>query len=331
MKELIIKENEAGQRLDKFLRKYMKDAPESFFYKMLRKKNIVLNGKRATGKERLASGDSVKLFLAEETIRKFSGKTAPPEGMRVPLDIVYEDAQILLLNKPAGMLSQKAEKSDVSVVEALTAYLIDSGQLAPEDLHTFRPSVCNRLDRNTSGLLAAGKTLAALQQMSRVFRERSVEKWYLCIVRGSVLQEGYIEGLLSKDRKTNKVRIGRNGADAIKTAYVPVARNQEMTLLKVRLITGKTHQIRAHLSSVGHPILGDPKYGDVGWNKVFQKRNTLHFQLLHAYSLTFPEMDGPLGNLSGQTYYAKVPKQFWKIIEETKWQHGIREALEVLH
>lgn len=332
MKEIRIQENEAGQRLDKFLKKYMKEAPFSFFYKMLRKKNIVLNGKKATGKEILKLGDSVKLFLSEDTIKKFAGEVKMQTTGSIPsLEIVYEDRQVLLLNKPAGVLSQQAKKGDISMVEALNAYLLESGQITTKELRTFHPSVCNRLDRNTSGLMAAGKTFPALQQLGKVFRERSIEKWYLCIVKGCIEKKGQVEGFLLKDKKTNMVSVGIGGDTQIRTEYIPVAWNQEMTLLKVHLITGKTHQIRAHLSSINHPILGDPKYGDARWNETFGKKNRIRFQLLHAYSLTFPEMEAPLAYLSLQTYYAKVPNRFWKMIEETKWQHGIQEALEVLH
>ena len=168
MKELIIHDNEAGQRLDKLLRKYLSEAPGSFIYKMLRKKNIVLNGKKATGNEHLRKGDSVKLFLADDTIAKFqaAGKTVE-ENIKntVKLDVIYEDQNVIFINKPSGMLSQKAKETDVSVVENVTAYLLESGQLTKENLHTFRPSICNRLDRNTSGLIVAGKSLAGLQQM----------------------------------------------------------------------------------------------------------------------------------------------------------------------
>ena len=164
MKELIIHDNEAGQRLDKLLRKYLSEAPGSFIYKMLRKKNIVLNGKKATGNEHLRKGDSVKLFLADDTIAKFqaAGKTVE-ENIKntVKLDVIYEDQNVIFINKPSGMLSQKAKETDVSVVENVTAYLLESGQLTKENLQTFRPSICNRLDRNTSGLIVAGRVLQA--------------------------------------------------------------------------------------------------------------------------------------------------------------------------
>ena len=341
MREIIIKEKEAGQRLDKFLKKYLKEAPASFFYKMLRKKNIVLNGKKAEGKEKLAAGDCVKFFLSDETMEKFSGrkersvpKTKEEAGI-LP-DLVYEDEQVLLINKPAGLLSQKANAGDISLVEAITFYLIQSGQLKEEELHTFRPAVCNRLDRNTSGLVAAGKSLAALRMLNQAFRERSIEKWYLCIVKGCIRNSGHIRGRLTKDERTNQVKILvaddlTASGTKIETAYEPVAWNREMTLLSVHLITGKTHQIRAHLSHMGHPILGDPKYGDSKFNLKYRKESGIKYQLLHAYSLTFPVMGPPLQKVSQKTFRAPVPADFWKIIKETTWQHGIQEALEVLH
>ena len=163
MKEFSISSKEAGQRMDKYLFKILNQASKGFVYKMLRKKNIVLNGKKATGNEHLKKGDSVKLFLADDTIAKFQavGKTVE-ESIKntVKLDVIYEDQNVIFINKPSGMLSQKAKEADVSVVENVTAYLLESGQLTRENLKTFRPSICNRLDRNTSGQIVAGKSLA---------------------------------------------------------------------------------------------------------------------------------------------------------------------------
>lgn len=321
MQEIRVTENEAGQRLDKLLAKFLKEAPKSFLYKMLRKKNIVLNGKKASGSEKLLQGDVVKLFLSEETIEKFSGtaKEVFSDGAE-KLDILYEDSHILLLNKPVGMLSQKAKEQDISAVEYLIRYLLDTGQLARQDLKTFRPSVCNRLDRNTSGILAAGKSLTGLQEMSRFFKERSIGKYYLCLVCGKVIKPESIKGYLYKDERTNHVRISQTeipDSVRIETEYWPVASGTESTLLEVHLLTGKTHQIRAHLASEGHPILGDYKYGLGRINDAYQKQYGLKSQLLHAWRIVLPETDGALSHLSGREFQAPPPELFRHICRES--------------
>lgn len=336
MRLVTVTKNEAGQRLDKLLLKYMNLAGKSFVYKMMRKKNITLNGKKCDGSERLLEGDEIRLFLSEETIEKFS-EVKVQKVSRVKLEIVYEDEDVIFVNKPAGMLSQKARDGDESLVEYLIAYLMESGQLTKEELKSFRPSVCNRLDRNTSGLIVAGKSLAGLQQMGELFKKRTLKKYYLCIVKGRITEPAHIRGYLVKDEKTNRVSLSKGGfsKDAkglpIETEYVPIAWNEEMTLLKVHLITGRTHQIRAHLASTGHPLLGDYKYGSKKWNDRYKKEWKIEDQVLHAYQLTMPGMKKELENLSGKTFYAKVPEVFWKLIKETAWEHGTREALEVLH
>lgn len=314
MQQIMIKENEAGQRLDKMLAKYLNEAPKSFLYKMLRKKNITLNGKKAAGNEILSCGDEVKLFLSDETIARFSSSLV--QYTKEKLDILYEDENILLINKPAGMLSQKASDSDESVVEHLITYLLTSGQLKEQDLKTFKPSVCNRLDRNTSGMIAAGKSLAGLQELSRLFQNRTLEKYYLCLVEGDIAEPTRICGYLKKDAKTNQVTITAGetaDASAIETEYRPLKRGEDTTLLEVHLITGKTHQIRAHLASQGHPVIGDYKYGNRRNNDRYQKAYGLKYQLLHAYRLVFPGLEGALSNLSGKEFTAPLPEEFRKI------------------
>lgn len=319
MREIIITENEAGQRFDKMLAKYLKEAPKSFLYKMLRKKNIVLNGKKASGNEKLAVKDSVKLFLSEETIAKFSGEKLQIIDSQEQLDIIYEDSNVILLNKPVGMLSQKAKDSDVSIIEHLIAYLVTSKQITEEELVTFHPSICNRLDRNTSGLIVAGKSLLGLQTMSLLFKERTMEKYYLCLVQGRVLQAQKISGYLVKDEKTNKVSINKEATTQadhggeIQTEYRPLKVTDEVSLLEVHLITGKTHQIRAHLASIGHPIIGDYKYGTKKTNERYKAKYGLESQLLHSYRIVLPELSDTLPEISKKEFKADLPALFRQI------------------
>lgn len=318
MQELTICENEAGQRLDKLLGKYLNLAPKSFLYKMMRKKNITLNGKKCDGSEKLAVGDAVRMFLAEETIEKFSEVKIQQVKTR-KLDIIYEDEQILLINKPSGMLSQKAADTDESLVEYLIAYLMDSGQLTAKDLRAFRPSVCNRLDRNTSGLVAAGKSLAGLQILSEAFRERTIHKYYLCVVVGLVTEKRKISGYLIKNESDNQVTIlpeEIEGSTPIRTEYEPLASDHGFTLLKVALITGRTHQIRAHLASIGHPIVGDHKYGDSKVNETAKKQQHIQSQMLHSWQMVMPDpLPKPLEKLSGRTFEAPVPEEFGRYFQ----------------
>ena len=316
MQEIQIAANEAGQRLDKLLAKYLSEAPKSFLYKMLRKKNIVLNGKKASGNEKLVAGDSVKLFLSDETIQKFSIEITVCKS-NTKLDILYEDDDILLVNKPAGMLSQKAEAKDISLVEHLISYLLESGQLTRENLKSFKPSICNRLDRNTSGLVVCGKSLKGLQTMGQLFKERKLKKYYRCIVAGNVTEKQYVKGYLIKDEKKNQVTVSDTyfpESQEIETEYRPIQQLKQGTLLEVHLITGKTHQIRAHLASQGHAVIGDYKYGSREINDRYKKEYQLSHQLLHAYRLEVPKTK-ELPQLSEKMFVAPLPKQFQKIIE----------------
>lgn len=324
VKEITVSSNEAGQRFDKLLAKYLREAPKSFIYKMLRKKNITLNGKKAQGKELLREGDQIKLFLAEETIEKFQG-----QGVQLPpardlktahgtaFSVVYEDDHILLVNKPAGMLTQKAKAGDVSLNEYLLQYLLDEGSLTREELASFRPSICNRLDRNTSGLVVVGKSLMGLQTMSRLLRDRSIKKYYRCIVKGSMTGSAHLRGYLAKNERMNTVSVskypGASREKPIETEYTALASRDGLTMLEVHLITGRSHQIRAHLASIGHPILGDGKYGDADLNRRYRDSHGVKAQLLHAYRLEFPADMESLPYLSGQSFCAELPPVYGKI------------------
>ena len=322
MKLITVHKQEEGQRLVKLLGAYLKEAPTSFFYKMLRKKNITLNGKKADGTEKLKNGDEIRLFLSDETYEKFAGKARPKEKFpTAKLNIVYEDSNVIFINKPAGMLSQKSIPSDVSLNEYLLGYLEKSGQWKQEESKAFRPSVCNRLDRNTSGMVICGKSMAGLQQMSALLKDRSLHKYYLCLVKGAMTEGQHLEGYLLKNESTNQVQILKEeaeGASHIITEYEPLYTEGEVTLLKVTLVTGKSHQIRAHLSSIGHPIIGDPKYGDRKMNAFFRETHGVQNQMLHAWKLSFPEMPVPLDNLSGKSFEAEPPKLMQQYLAKAK-------------
>ena len=350
MQEFKIGANEAGQRLDKFLHKYLKEAGSSFLYKMLRKKNITLNKKKADGKEVLAIGDEVQFFFSDETFEKFRGRSIVYENEYKDgnalksgkqkffqdnrqkdsnaiyqyksayeklkgIEIIYEDDHILLLNKPTGILSQKSEAADLSVNEWLIGYLLSKEKISQEQLETFKPSICNRLDRNTSGLMICGKSLQGSQQMNFLIKERKIRKFYRTFVKGQVKESAYIKGFLKKDENLNKVFLKEKADNTkeytpIETAYEPILYKNGYTYLEVELITGKTHQIRAHLSSIGHPLLGDEKYGNREWNRSFKDLKLPKWQLLHSYRVEFPKMEGVFEELSGKEFVAKEPRLF---------------------
>lgn len=432
MQKVVIGKNQAGQRFDKFLHKYLPQAGNAFLYKMLRKKNITLNGRKAEGREILAEGDVVDTFFSEETFAKFSGQTAAQDAVSgtvcaseqgfgggqgqlcartnvaqgctpkaemqggtprtaaaqggIPgaapsefaaayrkfagIGILFENEHIVIVDKPAGILSQKAERMDLSLNEWLIGYLLANGSLSEEELRTFHPSVCNRLDRNTSGIVLCGKSLAGLQELSSllkegsILQERSLRKFYRTICAGEIKQEMVLEGMLKKDSKTNKVTIehisreraagkwasGENTAAKalsvqlaageaadfrtdgvyVRTAVRPIACGGGYTYLEAELFTGKSHQIRAQLAAIGHPIIGDVKYGDEERNRYFMRKYRLKTHLLHACCVQFPPEDSgnaaadgsevkrasALQDVLGRSFSAPCPKYFEKMIED---------------
>lgn len=324
MKEFIIDKSNKDQRFDKYIKRILKTAPDAFIYKMLRKKNIVLNGKKASGKEKLSEGDEVKIFLSDETFLKFSGSEGT-DNLNYLNDrtlvkknaglfkagILYEDEDIIIYDKPAGILSQKAKKEDISVNELLLAYIYDKESDNKERFKMFTPSVCNRLDRNTSGIILLAKTLPGARLLSSALKDRRVHKEYLALVHGNVDlkddKEVIKEAYLKKDKDGNSVIIsdlsetkgGKIISESddnnirIKTGIIPYKRysfaGEEFTLLKVILYTGKTHQIRAFLSHLSHPIAGDVKY-DKGHKEHYKNiKGYPKRQFLHAAKIRFPE------------------------------------------
>lgn len=320
MKEIKIGKNEEGKRLDSFLKSYLKEASGGFIYKMLRKKNITLNDKKADGNEKLSNGDVIKIFFSDETLIKMKGSEVKekisPSAHFIPshFPVIFEDDNIILADKPVGMLTQKAAPDDYSLNEWLIDYLLNKREISEESLETYKPSVCNRLDRNTSGLVICAKSLAGARKMTELIKERAVAKYYRTIVKGKLAESLSLIGYLYKDKKKNIVKISKEapkdpGYSYIETEYTPVSyiSSKDLTELEVKLITGKPHQIRAHLASIGHPIIGDIKYGG-------PKLSGLNYQLLHSYRLVFPkDMKKPFDDLSDREFIAPLPKDFQRI------------------
>jgi len=364
MRQWTVGSGEEDRRFNRYLQKKLPGAPSSFLYKMLRKKNITLNGKKASGSELLKGGDLVTFFLSDETIRGFGGSI--PEEMppreevlseyvnayrqlrgRIGEDgILYEDANILAVKKPVGVLSQKASEQDRSMNEWFVGYLIEKGEFGTDagnsSLSEYRPSVCNRLDRNTGGILLCAKTAAGAREMARLLRDRSLRKYYQAAVAGRVREGGSIGGFLSKDRTDNTVSFRaaesesrkltadedaamtsrsnlqdgqRTGESWTRTIYRPLITGRKYSLLELELITGKTHQIRSHLASIGHPILGDPKYGDLTLNGKIRSEYGVRGQMLWCSRIEFPEMNGAFADLSRRVICCDPPALYREICE----------------
>ena len=299
MKEFIINKTNENQRLDKYLKRILPASSNSFLYKMLRKKNIELNGKRAKGDEILKSGDSIKIFFSDDTFSKMSETLK--EDLNIFLDaykninnveIVFEHEDFMIVNKPEGVLTQKDKSSIPSLNEWCIGYLLSKNYLDEKTLKEFKPSVLNRLDRNTKGLVIFGKTLTGSQRLSELIKKRDIKKYYYAKTEGGCSLNGIYKAYLSKDEKTNKVTIYddiKNIPSNIK--YSPISTkinvlksNTDYSLLEIELITGKSHQIRAHLAHLGYPLLGDKKYNG-------KADSGLRHQELIAYKLVFPEFD----------------------------------------
>lgn len=357
MKELTISNRDEGQRLNKYLIKYLGSAPSSFVYKMLRKKNIVLNGSKAKGDEILKAGDSIKLFLADETIDKFQNEKKSSsdnialsndtleasnkklnsfenkvidnkKSYNIEKDILYIDDDIIVVNKPCGMLSQKADKNDYSINEAIIDYCLHNNIIDNKTLQTFKPSICNRLDRNTSGIILAGISLKGSKYLGDALKARTMDKYYYTIVKGNFKTKQICKGYIVKDNKANISKVisekqfnalpveQKKEYDYINTGFELVSTNGKYSLLKIELITGKSHQIRAHLKSLGYPVIGDAKYGDMQVNRYMRDKYKLKNHLLHAGEITLfnYEFNDAVGNKL--VINAALPDIFKRICKE---------------
>ena len=324
MREILISQNEKEQKLLKLLQKYFKGQADSFLYKMLRKKNILLNGKKADGKEILQLGDTVQLYFSEESLGKLLQKRESTEQelwtQKWQSAILYEDNHCILFNKPVGLLSENDGSSSFSVNSLLLSYMRTKGELSKEQEKSFRPGIANRLDRNTSGIIIFGKSLGGLQAFAKLLQSHDLEKKYYALVYGDFQKTGLQEHFLEKDRGHNKALESESGK-RVKSAFEKLACVEssvgQLSLLSVQIFTGKTHQIRTQLSLLSHPIVGDDKYGDTRKNARVRKTLPLSYQLLHAYSLRFPKLpeSSVLFSLSEKCFFAPLPKEYFEILK----------------
>ena len=318
MRIITVRRNDAGQRLDKFLQKAVRGLPTSMMYKLIRQKKIKLNRKRAEPNMILKEGDELQLFIREEFFDSPERDDGALSRIRPKLEIVYEDENILLLNKRPGVLvHEDTAASENTLVLHMKAYLYQKGEYDPEGEQSFAPALCNRIDRNTGGIVIAAKNAEALRVMNEKIRENQVTKCYLCLVHGIPSpQKATLTGYLRKDSAKNLVEVRDRpfeGAKNIITRYRVLESYDDRALLEVELVTGRTHQIRAHMAHVGHPLLGDGKYG-VNRN---EKKQGYKYQALYAYRLGFDrtESQNLLSYLEGRSF-SLDRKDIWFLRED---------------
>lgn len=309
MVEFTITRLEAGQKAEKFVKKALPQAPLGYIYKAFRKKDIKRNGHWIHKDEVLSEGDVVRIYVSDQQLADFA-KPRPAEKKPFSYPIVYEDENVLIVNKPKGVLVYGDQTgSRLTLGNAVLNYLYFKGEYDPAH-SSFTPSPAHRLDRNTSGLICYGKTDAALKELTDLFKERTqVEKRYEALVVGEIRSPGEVDIPLKKDPEEGRVYLStlEEGGKSALTRYRPLKRYMGYTLVEVELVTGRTHQIRAHMAAIHHPVVGDNKYGDFADDRKWKKKG-LSSQFLHASDLYFKEVGGVLSPLKGKHFHAELPK-----------------------
>lgn len=307
MKSFTIGKNDAGQRLDKFILKAVPALPKSLMYKDIRTKRIKLNSKRADIAVKVNEGDIVDMYIKDEFFAPVR-ETYDFLSASKNLDIIYEDDNIMLLDKGAGILSHPDENEyNDTLISRVQRYLYEKGEFNPKDENSFTPALVNRIDRNTGGIVIAAKNAETLRILNKKLKDREIKKYYLCVVHGYVKpQSGTLESWMTKDEKSNKVSVFNReipGSKIMKTQYNVIEEKNGLSLVNVELLTGRTHQIRAQFAFIGHPLVGDGKYGSNALNKKYGYKK----QLLYSYKVEFDFMTsaGQLDYLNKKSFEAE--------------------------
>lgn len=331
MFEIKMTENESGQRVDRFLRKYLKEYTLGDIYKLFRKNRVKLNGKRVKENQMLGEGDLLQLYIEKPEAEERQKLSLPKPSKDI--DLIYEDANIIIANKPAGLLTHPDKPGDTDTLIDRALYHIYSQKKISES-QTFSPAACNRLDRNTSGIVIIAKNYKTLKAVNYSIRERWIKKLYLCIVAGKMEKSGEMKGFLEKDKEHNLVSIKEaedgNGKQ-IHTIFKTLGVSDKITelgkkqfsLLEVELVTGRSHQIRAHFASLGHPLAGDVKYGDKVINEYFRIRYNLKHQFLHAYKVNFEEVHQDISYLKGKDFNSRLEQEAALIVASLFGMEGM--------
>lgn len=319
MIKILIGQNEENQRLDRFLKKYLKNAPLSVIYKIIRK-DVKVNGKRGAIDSVLHTGDEVSLYISEEEMDHFL-QPKQHQKSKKQFTIAYEDENILIVEKPFGLLTHgdQNEKKN-TLANQVVGYLIEKGEYQPRVEKTFVPSPVNRLDRNTTGLVIFGKNNRSLQSLNHMLREKGfVQKYYLTIVSGEMNTALVLKDKMEKDHDRNTVKVmdmEEEGGKIMETIARPLSVKNGFTLVEVELVTGRTHQIRAHLGNAGYPVIGDAKYGKREINRRIEQKYGLTTQFLHAYRLYFEKGESPLDYMAGTLVKGDLPANLARIKED---------------
>lgn len=318
MISFIIKKEEEGQTLEKFVKKVLSEAPLSFIYKLFRKKDVKVNGHWQDKKYLISSGEEISIYITDSQLEEFKRQVESKQVEDISNWIIYEDENILLVNKPRGVLVQKNIEDSNALDEMVISYLINKGEFDPNKNIGYKPAPAHRLDRNTAGIVIFGKNIATLRYLSEALNDKSViSKRYLALVKGEISKDGEINIPLLKNSKSQRVSVSNEGKPSI-TRYKVVETFKGYTLLEVELLTGRTHQIRVHMAYINHPVVGDSKYGDYELNKLLESKYGFKNQFLEAYQLDFHKLNNPLKYLSGRSFKISLNDEFLNLINKIK-------------